>query len=225
MSGIFASERKRQQTPHQVHERTDSHCRIVGAFMLHSLSTANRKLSSYVDPKDAQPPTSATATSQAGCRYLYCIPGTYTYIFFGTLRSSLRDTSSYATALISGIAYIDSYIKTSGDGNIPSGEQYVSTDGTGVLIYAEDGGGHHLTWGVFGVGLQGLNAWMANPDNGYSDATFQINDGKNEVGNGYIGAENAQGACVFANAFVPNTPCVAVDREGLVFGYNGGTEC
>ena len=63
---------------------------------------------------------------------------------------------------------------------------------------------------------------MADPDNGYSDATFQINDGKNEVGNGYIGALNELGICVFAGAFVPNTTCMAVDEKGLVYGHHGG---
>lgn len=61
--------------------------------------------------------------------------------------------------------------------------------------------------------------------NGYSDATFQITDGRNEVGNGYIGAFNFGGVCVFANAFVPNTTCVPVDEQGLVYGSHGGVLC
>ena len=183
---------------------------------------ANQFLPSYVDPKDAQPPSSASATCEAEYRYLYCIPGTYTYIFFGTLRPSLQPTTSYAMALNSSIAFIDQHIGSSGDGPIPNGQQYLTTGGTGVEIYAQDANKHHLTWGVYGVALQGLNAWMADPDNGYSDATFQINDGKNEVGNGYIGALNELGICVFAGAFVPNTTCMAVDEKGLVYGHHGG---
>lgn len=66
---------------------------------------------------------------------------------------------------------------------------------------------------------------MAATGNGYSDATFQINDGKNQVGDGYIGALNSQGTCVFENALVPNTTCVAVDAKGSVYGYNGGKLC
>lgn len=66
---------------------------------------------------------------------------------------------------------------------------------------------------------------MADPDNGYSDATFQIADGKNEVGDGYLGALNEVGVCVFANAFVKNTPCTAVDEQGFVYGPHGGTVC
>lgn len=92
-------------------------------------------------------------------------------------------------------------------------------DGIGVLIHAEDGGGHHLTWGVFGAALQGLNAWMADAENGYSDATFQINDGKNEVGNGFIGGDNVGGNCVFASAYIKDTPCVPVDTVGSVYGH------
>ncbi|CAD6594449.1 MAG: hypothetical protein ASARMPRED_000211 [Alectoria sarmentosa] len=158
-------------------------------------------------------------------QYLYCIPGTYTYIFFGTIKPALEPTSSYATALNSSIAYIDQYIGTSGDGHITGGRQFLSTTSTGVQIYAEDAGRHHLTWGVLGVALQGLNAWMAGEENGYGDATFQINDGKNEVGDGYIGAVDLEGVCVFANAYVPNTPCVPVDSKGLVYGSHGGVVC
>ena len=94
-----------------------------------------------------------------------------------------------------------------------------------MLIFAEDAGGHHLTWGVFGVALQGLNAWMAYMGNGYSDTMFQIHDGKNEVGNGYIGALDRDGVCVFTNAFIPNTTCVAVDSKGLVYGNHGDVVC
>ncbi len=66
---------------------------------------------------------------------------------------------------------------------------------------------------------------MQGEGNGFGDATFQINDGKNEVGNGYVGAVDGDGVCVFAKAFVPDTPCVAVDRKGLVYGADGGAVC
>ena len=189
------------------------------------MSIADQNMSSYLKPNDAQPPSSKSATCQAAYQYLYCVPGTYTYIFFGTLKPSLQPTTSYATALNSSIAYIDQYIGSSGDGPVPDGDQYLSNPGTGVLIYAEDANGHHLTWGVFGVALQGLNAWMADENNGYSDTTFQINDGKNEVGNGYMGAVDQDGVCVFGNAFVQDTPCVTVDSKRLVYGRNGGMVC
>ena len=66
---------------------------------------------------------------------------------------------------------------------------------------------------------------MADRDNGYSDAMFQINDGKNEVGNGYMGALNDVGVCVFAGAFMPNATCTVVDDKGLVYGPHGGVVC
>ena len=66
---------------------------------------------------------------------------------------------------------------------------------------------------------------MADKDNGYSDATFQIGDGSNWVGNGYVGAVNDRNQCVFANAFLPNTLCTATDPRGLVYGYKGGKLC
>ena len=180
--------------------------------------------SSYVDPKDAIPPSNASATCQAEYQYLYCVPGTYTYIFFGTIKSSLRVSTLYAKALDGAVPYIENHIKTSGDGLI-GGFQYLITDDTNILIYVEDANRHNLTWGVCGAAIQGLNAWMAGTENGYSDATFQINDGKNWVGNGYIGALNEEKKCVFENAFVPNTTCTATNEQGSVYGYNGGKIC
>ena len=82
-----------------------------------------------------------------------------------------------------------------------------------------------MTYGVAGAALTGLNEWMAGEDNGYSDATFQINDGRNWVGNGYIGALQQDGDCVFESASVPNTLCVAGDPRGAVWGYKGGKLC
>ena len=82
-----------------------------------------------------------------------------------------------------------------------------------------------MTWGVYGSALAGLNAWMAEKDNGYSDATFQIGDGSNWVGNGYVGVANKNLQCVFGNAFVPNTYCTATDPKGEVYGYKGGRLC
>ena len=182
-------------------------------------------LSSHLDPKDAVAPNSAPATCQTEYRYLYCVPGTETYIFFGTVGASLQPASSYAMAINSSIESIKQVVKILGDGPITGGDQYLVTSGTNVQIYAEDANMHHLTWGVYGAALQGLDAWMAAMGNGYSDATFQINDGKNWVGNGYMGAMNEAGICVFADARVPNTTCSATDPLGSVYGPTGGLLC
>ena len=94
-----------------------------------------------------------------------------------------------------------------------------------MLIYGEDANKHHLTWGVFGAALTGLNAWMQEAENGYSDATVQINDGKNWVGNAYVGAQNEEQDCVFEGAYVPNTTCEATDENGYIYGPKGGKIC
>ena len=180
---------------------------------------------SYLDPNDAIPPSSASATCEAEYEYLYCVPGTYTYIFFGIMKASLANATEYATAINSGVEYIDEHIQSSNDSVIENGDLYLTNDATNVLIYVEDATKHNLTWGVAGAALQGLGAWMAGRNNGYSDATFQINDGRNWVGSGFVGAFNAEGQCVFANAFVPNTTCTATDTSGYVYGYNGGRLC
>lgn len=183
-------------------------------------------LSSYLNPKDAIAPSSASATCEAQYEYLFCIPGTYTYLFFGTRKPLLQPATSYAQALISSIEFVNQHIEFSGDGPIADGDEYFTTSGTNVQVYVEDANNHQLTWGVAGVALQGLNTWMAVEDNGYSDATFQINDGRNWVGNGYIGALNLLGICVFANAYVPNTTCSATDANGFVYGsVYGGKLC
>ena len=148
------------------------------------------------------------------------MPGTKTYIFFGTLGTSSSPLSAYATAIKSTIEHIKEIIKSQGDGLIPGGDQYFTTTGTDVELYAEDADKHHLTWGVCGAALQGLDAWMAAEGNEYSDATFQINDGPNWVGSGYMGAVNDT-ICRFANAAVPNTLCSATDPEGSVYGPAG----
>ena len=207
-----------------MHERARSGCRIVSILISPGLSVAH-ETSSYLHPEDAQPANSAPATCEAAYRYLYCVPGTYTYIFFNTIKRSLQPPTSYATALNSSIKYIQTHIATDGDGTIAFGILYLATPTTNVQIHGEDGGGHHLTWGVFGAALQGLNAWMGDQIDGYTDATFQINDGKNEVGNGYIGALNQEQRCVFANAFQPNTTCAAVDSAGLVYGDPDAKAC
>ena len=133
------------------------------------------------------------------------------------MASSLQPSTAYAAALNGSIAYVDKNTR-SGDGPITYGTQYITTDGIDILIHGENGGGNNLTWGVFGSALQGLDTWMAGAGNGYSDATFQINDGENEVGNGFIGGDNQKGECVFANAYIKNTLCIPVDISGSIYG-------
>ena len=138
------------------------------------------------------------------------------------MAASLQPSTAYAAALKGSIAYVDKNAQA-GDGPITYGTQFVTTDGLDILIHGENSGGNNLTWGVFGSALQGLNAWMAAAENGYSDATFQINDGENDVGTGFIGADNLRGQCVFANAYVKNTLCLPVDVSGSIYGP--GNQC
>ena len=175
------------------------------------------------------PPSSASATCQAEYEYLYCVPGTETYIFFGTMKPTFQSNlTEYAATLASNIEYVNQQIQSSGDRVIDGGLIYfITTPSTGVQVYIEDeaSGKHHVTYGVAGAALMGLNDWMAGKGNGYSDATFQINDGPNLVGNGYMGALTADGTCVFESAFTPNTTCVAREPEGEVWAYKGGKLC
>ena len=134
--------------------------------------------------------------------------------------------SQYAATLSSNIDYINEQIRAFGDDVIVNGSIYLTTTpSTGVQVYIEDANKHHVTYGVAGSALTGLNEWMAAEANGYSDATFQINDGPNWVGNGFIGALAQDGVCVFESAFVPNTLCTATDPKNEVWGYKGGILC
>lgn len=66
---------------------------------------------------------------------------------------------------------------------------------------------------------------MAAPVNAYSDATFQINDGADWVGSGYVGSVDAEGECVFEGARHPNLTCAATDESGYIYGEDGGRFC
>lgn len=71
----------------------------------------------------------------------------------------------------------------------------------------------------------GLDAWMGAQANGYSDATFQINEGDEWVGSGYMGSLNARGECVFTGSLHPNHFCSATDEGGYIYGFDGGRFC
>lgn len=66
---------------------------------------------------------------------------------------------------------------------------------------------------------------MRAPANAYSDATFQINEGWNWVGSGYVGRVNGEGECVFTGSLHPNQTCAATDEDGYIYGYDGGRFC
>lgn len=177
-----------------------------------------------VKPSDTIPPPLAVAARALGLEFLFCVPNTQTYLFFDLPANwdthnaqPLHPQQNYAHALAAGIATINNTIATAGDKVIPNGSQTLP-DTEFIRIYAEDAGGQHLTWGVFGAALVGLNAWM-EALKGYQDATYQINDGANLVGQGYIGTVVADGSCVFHAAFTSDTPCVAYDKQGLVYSY------
>ena len=85
------------------------------------------------------------------------------------------------------LAQIDIIIRTSGDGWLPEEyDPFRYDDHSGAKIYAKSAENQHLTWGILGTSLKGLqecvirNAW-------FQDAIFQIFDGAwGHVGNGYI---------------------------------------
>ena len=134
--------------------------------------------------------------------------------------------TEYATTLASNIDFINDQIRTGGDRILDTGLIYfVTNPSTGVQTYIESASRHNVTYGVAGAALLGLTQWMASRANEYGDVTFQINDGPNWVGNGYIGALSPDGTCVFQSAYTTNTTCVAADPHGEVWGYNGGRIC
>jgi len=115
--------------------------------------------------------------------------------------SPLHPNTSYAAALSVGITCINNTVATSGDKDIPNGSQTLP-DTDSIRIYAEDAGGHHLTWGVFEAALMGLSTWI-DAISKYEDATYQIKDGANQV---------AENKCVFAAADTDGAPCVTTTR-------------
>ena len=168
---------------------------------------ADCKLShSYLDPRAESPPLNpVVASSESQYRYLWCTAGTSTYTFLGTYYPGYGNRMQ---ALYDGIAKIQQQINTNGDGPITDGWQVLQSNNTNIRIYAEDRDGNQLTWGLFQNALVGLRAWMQYY--GSMDATFQINNGSEEVGAGYIGSLDSTGKCQFS--YIP-APCAVHDSS------------
>lgn len=83
-------------------------------------------------------------------------------------------------------ASISAHIHDSGDGEIGGEWNFEGENGAlPVRIRTYDAGGNHMTWGVLGAAMAALGDWVGA--NGGTAGLFQVFDGKNQVGAGFLG--------------------------------------
>lgn len=124
--------------------------------------------------------------------YLWCVPNTKTYIFFGIGQLTtlaplpreyfVRDAFSYA------IADLEYYLQGHPDGHIEAGKYQASSLNTNVDIYVQNSKGK-MTYGILKSALAGLKDVVdAYMESNSKTMVFQISDGEyGEVGIGYVG--------------------------------------
>lgn len=83
-------------------------------------------------------------------------------------------------------------IKRKGDGEIGS-PAFRWLGPLGLKLEAFDANEHHLTYGVLAAALQAVENWMSSPGQYHQFAKFDIVDGDNQVGVGYISSVNLGG--------------------------------
>lgn len=139
-----------------------------------------------------------SGSNQPWFKYLWCIPGTETYLFLnrGRLYPPPLTYRDVRGALAQAIVQAQSNLTQHGDGPItghydgfmtPSFNWYVTPSATNVQVYAQSSKGI-LTWGVLVAALTGLGQYVHYYDFGKDPIVFQINDGRwGEVGIGYVG--------------------------------------
>ena len=128
-----------------------------------------------------------TGSNEQGFSYMWCTPGTETYVFFGAwyLTPPPLDYMNYAVAINeTGESYANQ-----ADIYVPDGSFTVDPAGTNVQVHMENSGGGKLTWGIVNAALAGLYQFLSVYENGSQNQNpiaFQVNDGAwGEVGIGY----------------------------------------
>ena len=160
-------------------------------------------------------PPQATNIQSGYFNYLWCLPGTNTYVFIDPLGNYGFNKGTnqpiFATGLEGAINATKNAEKvqaqSSSDPSTSSGDSWIDSQGTSlnfgipipqniagnsgidqVQLYAENANHQHLTWGIYMSALTILRDFTtAYPL--YADAMyFQISDGKwSTVGKGYMG--------------------------------------
>lgn len=162
-----------------------------------------------------------SGSNQPWFKYLFCIPGTQTYLFLnnGRLEPPPLTYRNIRSALAQAIVQAQTNLTQLGDGPItahyngfmtPSFNWYMTPLATNFQVYAQSSKGI-LTWGILVAALTGLGQYVNDRyDIGDDPIVFQVNDGQwGEVGIGYVG---------FIDPNDPEEKCVYEDVQGEV-GY------
>ncbi|KAF6219247.1 hypothetical protein HO133_005072 [Letharia lupina] len=153
-----------------------------------------------------------SGSNQPWLKYLWCIPGTQTYLFLNNGRLlppplTYRDVRG---ALSQAAVQAQNNLTQHGDGPItghysgfmtPGFNWYMTPPATNFQVYAQSSKGV-LTWSVLVAALKGLGQYVNNTyDFGDVPIVFQINDGQwGEVGIGYVGfidPDDPQEKCIY----------------------------
>ncbi|CAD6583666.1 MAG: hypothetical protein ASARMPRED_001467 [Alectoria sarmentosa] len=158
-----------------------------------------------------------SGSNQPWLRYLWCIPGTRTYLFLnnGRLEPPPLTYRDVRGALAQATVQAQNNLTQHGDGPItghyngfmtPGFNWYMTAPATNFQIYAQSSKGV-LTWGVLVAALTGLGQYVNGTyDYGDDPIVFQINDGQwGEVGIGYVG---------YIDPNDPEEKCVYEDVQG-----------
>ena len=159
--------------------------------------------------------------NQPWFRYLWCVPGTKTYLFLnnGRLEPPPITYNDVGGALEQALARVQDNLTQDGDGPVkypynggttPDYTWYLTAPSTNMRVGVAPSKGT-LTWGILGAAMTGL--WQyANAGYDFGDylILYQINDGEwGTVGVGYVG---------FVDPNDPEEKCVYQDVQGNV-GY------
>ena len=113
---------------------------------------------------------------------LWCVPHSETYVIF-TITQAVSEIS-IERALDTAAGYVAQYVNQIGDTVINKGsvEFY---GGDGVFFKSWNVNNHQQTWGVLAAAIAALKDYMSQ--NYFGRASFNIFDGRNEVGEGTVG--------------------------------------
>lgn len=127
-------------------------------------------------------PSGSLETRKSTNTVLWCAANSKTYVIF--TMTQVVSERSIESALNTAAAHMAQYFNQIGDAVITKGsvEFY---GGNGVFFKSWNVYNHQQTWGVLAAAIAALKDYMSHSS--YGAASFNIFDGRNEVGQGTIG--------------------------------------
>lgn len=167
-----------------------------------------------------------SGSNQEYLKYLWCTPGTKTYVYFGF--GSVTGTRplpyyNFYEAFVQAEINVANVITDNGtDSQITNnspGYWTMNPSSTNVELWVQSSVGT-MTYGILGAALTGLEEAAVNYNKGNYPMIFQINDGQwGEVGIGYAGLLDAYGGCYYQIAPDNTKGCNDI-ANGWVQGFN-----